>query len=328
MHINDLGGAVVHLTKVGGMPSLSYSLAGKLYVSKSGWLLLSVPNALVRGAFDALDEPGVELPMNSDGLLNAHISVMRPEEVQQLGGADKVTERGHSFRYTLGPVEEVVPSGWKEMSKVWYIRVNSPALQDLRRSYGLSPRPRDNDFAFHITIGRRRKSVLYHNDLRKGAQDATQTDSPSRQESTAQGTDGGTDGGRQEVQPVRREASPAGRGSSTGEGDRRCQEGTPAAAIAHAKRSAAASPATLGLGSSPDGAAAPFSAVNLLSELTKRAGDGVGGSGGSPAGDRSGTAAGSPGSGAAGCGRAGAAGVVRPARRVGSIFLCRPETLP
>jgi hypothetical protein len=43
-------------------PELSYSLRGRLYASSSGWLLLSVPNALARGAFDALNEPGVELP--------------------------------------------------------------------------------------------------------------------------------------------------------------------------------------------------------------------------------------------------------------------------
>ena len=43
-------------------PKPAYDLSGRLYVSKSGWLLLAVPNALGLGVFYALDEPGVELP--------------------------------------------------------------------------------------------------------------------------------------------------------------------------------------------------------------------------------------------------------------------------
>ena len=38
-------------------------LADPIAMVKSGWVLLSVPNALVRGCFAALDEPGVELPL-------------------------------------------------------------------------------------------------------------------------------------------------------------------------------------------------------------------------------------------------------------------------
>lgn len=146
-----------------------HSLAGNLYLSKSGWLLLDVPNALVRGAYDALNEPGAELPLQSHGTLNAHVSIMRPEEIEQLGGPDKITERGHMFHYTLGPVQEVVPSGWDGISKVWFIQVKSKELQDLRKSYGLTPRPNGNKFDFHITIGRRRKKVLQHNDVNKAA---------------------------------------------------------------------------------------------------------------------------------------------------------------
>lgn len=147
----------------------THALSGELYASKSGWILLSVPNALVRGAFDALNEPGVELPPQSSGKLNAHISVMRPDEIERIGGVDKVSERGHHFHYTLGPVQEASPAGWDEMSKVWFIQVRSTELQDLRKAYGLSPRPNDNKFDFHITIGVRRKNVLRHNDVAKAA---------------------------------------------------------------------------------------------------------------------------------------------------------------
>src|SRR5579872_2585714 len=54
--------AHVYMDKVAGAPSLAYSLAGRLVGTKSGWIVLEVPMALVRGAFDALHEPGVEMP--------------------------------------------------------------------------------------------------------------------------------------------------------------------------------------------------------------------------------------------------------------------------
>jgi len=149
-------------------PAATCALAGRLYKSRSGWILLAVPNALIRGAFAALDEPGLELPPG----LNAHISVIRPEELETLAsGADSVTERGHMFRYNLGPIKTVAPAGWSEMSRVWFVEVHSPELQQLRRSYGLTPLPNDNKFKFHITLAVRRKGVLQNNTQSKESQE-------------------------------------------------------------------------------------------------------------------------------------------------------------
>lgn len=149
-----------------------YHLAGRLYLSKSGWLLMKVPNALLHGAFDALDEPGIELPTRDTddpaAGVNAHVSVMTPQEVEQIGGGDKISERGHSVRYSLGPVKTVDPKTWNGVSRVWYITVVSPELRQLRKSYGLSPQPHD-DWDFHCTIGIRKTSILHPNEKSKAA---------------------------------------------------------------------------------------------------------------------------------------------------------------
>lgn len=150
--------------KRGGDPELTFNLSGRLYKSSSGWILLTVPNALVRGVFEAMTEPGIELPPSGDdNTLNAHISVMRPEELEAIGGPDKVTERGKQFTYTLGRIYSVEPKTWAEMQKVWYIKVHSPALQQLRRSYGLTSLPNEGKFDFHITTAVLRKNVLGRN---------------------------------------------------------------------------------------------------------------------------------------------------------------------
>lgn len=168
----DTAEAHMYMVKLGGDASTAHAMAGQLYLSQSGWLLLDVPNAVVRGAFQALHEPGTQLPPSHNGALNAHITVMRPEEIESLGGADKITERGKQFHYTYGPLKTVVPDGWSEVSKCWFIEVSSPELKALRKSYGLTPLPKDNEHQFHITVAVRKKHVLKHNEVSKSAADA------------------------------------------------------------------------------------------------------------------------------------------------------------
>lgn len=149
-------------------PEVAYSLSGELYGSRNKWILLSVPNALVYGVYNAMNEPGIELPPSKGaGRLNAHISVIRPEELDSIGGVEKITERGKHFTYTLGRLMSTSPDGWPEMDRVWFIHVHSPELQALRRSYGLSSLPKEGQLAFHISVAVRRRGVLSRNEKSK-----------------------------------------------------------------------------------------------------------------------------------------------------------------
>lgn len=146
----------------------SYSLSGMLYATDANWLMLTVPNALVRGVYDAMSEPGVILPPGPEGKpFNAHITVMRPDELLLIGGKDKITERGKQFSYSLGRFVSVKPESWSEMEKAYMVIVHSPELQELRRSYGLSSLPNKGEYAFHITVAVRPKGVLARNEKSK-----------------------------------------------------------------------------------------------------------------------------------------------------------------
>jgi ADP-ribose pyrophosphatase YjhB (NUDIX family) len=164
------GNALGWLSKGNKQASTNYPLAGRLYVSKNGWLMLSVPNALVRGVYDALVAPGAELPTHERSeVLNAHITVMTGDEVSKIG-ADKINERGHNFHYTLGALKEIPLNKPGNLSKVWAIQISSPQLAEIRKSYGLSPLP-NKDEPFHITVACRRKGVLLNNGTSKGISD-------------------------------------------------------------------------------------------------------------------------------------------------------------
>ena len=155
-----------HVVKCGEESEPAYSLAGMLYAVPSGWVLLSVPNGLIRGLFSALAEPGIELPTH-EGKLNAHIPVFSPKEVKKIGGLDAITERGKFFRYSLGRLESTQPEDWPGIDRIWFLRVYSPELQALRRSYGLSSLPEDGRKVFHILVARRKRGVLSRSDTAK-----------------------------------------------------------------------------------------------------------------------------------------------------------------
>lgn len=155
--------------KSAGTAEVAYNLSGTLYLSSSGWLLLSVPNGIGLSVFKAMNEPGIELPPSpNNGPYNAHISVMSAKEVEALGGGQKINERGKQFSYTLGRLMSVdLPDGQPELAKVWFIKVHSPDLQALRRSYGLSSLPHNGDYDFHVSCAVRRKGVLGRNEIKK-----------------------------------------------------------------------------------------------------------------------------------------------------------------
>ena len=171
------GNALAWLYRGNKQASVSYALSGRLYLTKANWLMLSVPNALVRGVFDAISAPGAELPTQSatgasettSGLgdvLNANIAVMTADEVAKIG-ADRINERGHSFGYALSGMTELAVSHLPGVSKAWALQIAAPGLSALRKSYGLSPTPRDQG-KFHILVAVRRKGVLSDNGQAKG----------------------------------------------------------------------------------------------------------------------------------------------------------------
>lgn len=134
---------------------LTYALKGRLTLSRSGWLLLSVPNNIGNGLFQALSEHDIEQPLSeSSGQYNAHVSVMRPEEIESFGGPDQIKARGQMVGFNTGQVKEISnPGTWTEVSKCWVIEVNSPELMKIRRSHGLG----EPKYPFHITFAIRKK---------------------------------------------------------------------------------------------------------------------------------------------------------------------------
>ena len=138
-----------------------HALAGRLQAGPNGNLELTVPSSLIKGVFDALDEPGAEFVVRNNRTECA-IKVMTKEEVDKLGGTSHITERGHSYHYTLGPIVELPATG--DYDKLWAISIKSNDLEDIRKSYGLETSPQ---LGFYIPVGCKKKRVTEDNAVSK-----------------------------------------------------------------------------------------------------------------------------------------------------------------
>ena len=138
-----------------------HALAGRLQAGPNGNLELTVPSSLIKGVFDALDEPGAEFVVRNNRTECA-IKVMTKEEVDKLGGTSHITERGHSYHYTLGPIVELPASG--DYDKLWAISIKSNDLEDIRKSYGLATSPQ---LGFYIPVGCKKSKVTEDNKVSK-----------------------------------------------------------------------------------------------------------------------------------------------------------------
>jgi hypothetical protein len=149
-------------------------MTGLLQATGSGHLIVGVPTALVRGIFDAMGEPGISLPNAVDGgAMRAGIVVMSPEELESIGGPSQVTERGKQYPYQLGDLEETTARNWPGVSTCWHLRIKSPELGKLRRTYGLSTKI-DGNNDFSIVVACRKVGVLAANSTSKSIEQSSQ----------------------------------------------------------------------------------------------------------------------------------------------------------
>ena len=160
----SIGQAHGYLCKAGAHTPV-HALSGRLQAGPGGGIELTVPASLIKGVFDALHEPGAEFVVRNNRT-EAAIKVMTKDEVKKIGGIDKITERGHSYNYTLGPIVELPANG--DYEKLWAVSIGSENLEDIRKSYGLETSPQ---LGFYIPVGIKKKNVTKENGVSKLAED-------------------------------------------------------------------------------------------------------------------------------------------------------------
>ena len=121
-----------------------------------GFIYLKVSEEYLDSLFPILQEIyGDEGLVKGSSRVGAHCSVIRPAIGEPVFW--DIAELGQTFDFTPIRLCTVVPDLDPKWERVWILEISAQSLEDLRVSYGLSPRVGNTDNEFHITIGTKLK---------------------------------------------------------------------------------------------------------------------------------------------------------------------------
>lgn len=120
-------------------------LYGTLRQTKDGFIYVDVPDGIIEPFRKMIREEGIERPPTKNNV-NAHITVCMDEEANE--HKIKITEP-KEIAFTIKGFYSVKPDGWKKVKKCWFLVVESPDIENLRKSWGLTKK--DRGHAPHIT---------------------------------------------------------------------------------------------------------------------------------------------------------------------------------
>lgn len=132
---------------------------GILKQKDNGYLYVEVSNDFISEALALIEAPGKIVPprhYTSKKGIGAHISVMYENE-QILNEIWEIKELGQEYTFSVMELRTVKINRNNKMKKLWILAVAAPDLEELRLSYGLTPKLKGHDF--HITIGAQAPSV-------------------------------------------------------------------------------------------------------------------------------------------------------------------------
>ena len=128
---------------------------GKLKQRDNGFTYIDVDDEIVKPFFSMLDEKNKKKPPYfGKENAGAHISVISEDEITE---DIKIKELGKEYTFTIRDVKSTKPEGWDKMDKVWFIRVDAPELNELRKKYKLPATYKAKGHKFHITFAVREK---------------------------------------------------------------------------------------------------------------------------------------------------------------------------
>lgn len=115
-----------------------------------GFIYLKVSEEYLDRLFTVIQEIFGDELVKGSSLVGAHVSVIRPNIGEPVFW--NIAELDSTFDFIPLRMGTVVPDLDPKWERVWILEIHSQALEDLRVSYGLSPRVGNSDNEFHITI--------------------------------------------------------------------------------------------------------------------------------------------------------------------------------
>lgn len=128
-------------------------LCGVLKKSED-FVYVDVDDCYIHKLVTFIEKEGFEEPPYFEGGVGAHITVMYSDEVKKYGIKD-IQECGEIIYFSVKECKVVTPPRWEEIEEVYFVTVEAPELDCIRKKYGLPKR----EYDFHITIGVKPKKL-------------------------------------------------------------------------------------------------------------------------------------------------------------------------
>lgn len=132
-------------------------LVGTLKKTKDNYVYLDISNNIINGLYSMLPEDKAQKPPYYNKKFNhvgAHVSVIYVDEYND-NNLEDIKEIGEEFEFKTGKIYSVNPEGWKEVSEVWFMDIDSPDLEKLRQKYNLPKFIKGHNF--HISFAVKKK---------------------------------------------------------------------------------------------------------------------------------------------------------------------------
>lgn len=125
-------------------------MKGRLMMSPSGHLYLKIPDSIISIALSFIQPERRNLcNLSSISFFGANVGVMLPHEIKRTSEGKILDEVGEEFYFS---VRGCFTTKIKECSEVWFLTVDSPGLENIRRKYGLNPTPSFSAFSSVIAF--------------------------------------------------------------------------------------------------------------------------------------------------------------------------------
>jgi len=128
---------------------------GELKQTKDGFLYVDMPNNIINAFYVSIDDKKKEKPpynLKKYDAIGAHITVAYKDEIKDI----VIDEIGEKIPMKIKKLYSVNPEGWDGMNKVWFLSIESPRLEQIRKKYNLT-KLINKTHDFHITVAVRKK---------------------------------------------------------------------------------------------------------------------------------------------------------------------------
>lgn len=144
----------IHLPSAIGY-AFQFDMKGKLMRSREGHYFLQVSDSFQTLCQSVVQPFGAQIVSG----IGSQIGVIMPSEYEKHKLWGKVGEVGKTFYFGFQGCYEIELGEHDGYEKVWIIKVQSPAIEDLREKYGLTRRFQDQDLMLVIGVKERRRPL-------------------------------------------------------------------------------------------------------------------------------------------------------------------------